>query len=414
MEGQPRGRDQPRGRFTDDATRALRAFMASRLEPVVVGYHPVVSLNPYQDLLYQRSFELAVAALPIVRQERIAELAALAERGFASVLHLHWLNTILADAGSSSGARKATEAFLRDLDAFRGSGGRIAWTVHNVLPHGARFEDEEARLATGVIERSDLIHVLAPTTAAHVGGWYRLPEDKLLTVEHPSYIGAYEDWVTRERARHDLGIMPDELVYAVVGRIRPYKGLTELLDAWDGLEGETPRRLLIAGEPTDEPGVSDALDRAAAHPRVILHARPIPPQEIQWFLRAADVAVLPYLRSLNSGAQMLALTFGLPVIVPSGGALTDVTDQRYARTFDPTDHASLVRALRDAGDLATQDARTAAREEAERRAPSLLSLRFTRGLRERLGLAAPETVGEVDRWTEPDQRRTARSSTRAT
>ena len=395
MEARPRGRDQPRGQFTDDATRALRALMASRLEPVVLGYHPVVWLNPYQDLLYQRSFELAVAALPIVRQERIAELAALAERGFASVLHLHWLNTILADAGSASGARKATDAFLRDLDAFRRSGGRIAWSVHNVLPHGARYEDEEARLATGVVERSDVVHVLAPTTTAHVGGWYRLPPDKVLTVEHPSYIGAYEDWVTPERARHDLGIMPDELVYAVVGRIRPYKGLTELLDAWDGLEVDAPRRLLIAGEPTGERGVGEALERAAAHPTVILHARAIPPHEIQWFLRAADVAVLPYLRSLNSGAQMLALTFGVPVIVPSGGALADVMDERYARTFDPADPASLVGALREAGDLATPDARMAAREEAERRAPGALSLRFTRELRERLGLAVPGTTVPV-------------------
>jgi glycosyltransferase involved in cell wall biosynthesis len=391
MEGQPRRRDQPRGQFTDDATRALRAFTASRLDPLILGYHPVVWLNPYQDLLYQGAFEHAVAAIPIVRQERIDELAALVERGFAGVLHLHWLNPILADERSAAGARKATDVFLRELDAFRSSGGRVAWTVHNVLPHGARFEDEEARLAGGVVERSDVIHVLAPGTADEVARWYRIPEDKVLAVEHPSYLGAYEDWVTRERARHDLGIMPDELVYAVVGRIRPYKGLHELLDAWDRLDDDTPRRLLIAGEPTDEPGIGAVLERAAAHPSVIVHARPIPASEIQRFLRAADVAVLPYLRSLNSGAQMLALTFGVPVIVPAGGALAEVAGERYARTFDPDDPGALVRALRDADQLATADARTAALEEARRRAPRPLSERFTRELRRRLGLAVPET-----------------------
>jgi len=133
---------------------------------------------------------------------------------------------------------------------------------------------------------------------------------------------------------------------------------------------------------------------AAVYPTVLLHARQIPSDEIQLFLRAADVAVLPYTRSLNSGAQLLALTFGLPVIVPAGGGLEEVVDTRFARTFEPGDTDDLARALLAADELLGADARAAALEEAERRSPAVLSARFAHGLRERLGLT-PQATGRA-------------------
>ena len=398
MEGQPRSTGQQHGEFTDEAVRALRALSGYPGEPIVLGYHPVARMNPYQGLLYQRSWDAGIAAVPIVRPERIPELTQLVTRGFTGVLHLHWLNLVLADAGSAADARKAADAFLRDLDGFRAAGGRLAWTVHNILPHGSRHDEQEARLRGGVVERCDVVHVMTAQTPERVRSWFHIPTEKVLFVEHPSYTGAYEDWTSREQARHVLGIMPDEVVYAVVGAIRPYKGLNELLDAWERLDDGRPRRLLIAGGPTEEDGVAEALERAAVQPTVLLHARQIPSEEIQLFLRAADVAVLPYTRSLNSGAQLLALTFGLPVIVPAGGGLAEVVDPRFARTFEPGDADDLARALRAADELLGPDARAAALEEAARRSPAVLSARFAHGLRERLGLA-PHDAGTVEAET---------------
>jgi glycosyltransferase involved in cell wall biosynthesis len=399
MEGQPRSTGQQHGEFTDEAVRALRALSGYPGEPILLGYHPVARMNPYQGLLYQGSWEAGIAAVPIVRPERVPELTQLVSRGFTGVLHLHWLNLVLADAGSPADARKATDAFLRDLDGFRKAGGRLAWTVHNILPHASRHDEQEARLRGGVVERCDVVHVMTPQTPEQVRSWFQIPDEKVLFVEHPSYAGAYEDWISRAQARHELGIMPDEVVYAVVGAIRPYKGLNELLDAWERLDDGRPRRLVIAGGPSEEDGVAEALERAAVHPTVLLHARQIPSDEIQLFLRAADVAVLPYTRSLNSGAQLLALTFGLPVIVPAGGGLEEVVDTRFARTFEPGDTDDLARALLAADELLGADARAAALEEAERRSPAVLSARFAHGLRERLGLT-PQATGPASSPTD--------------
>jgi len=388
MDGQPRGLGQAAGELTLEAIRALRALEALGGDPLLLGYHPVARMNPYQSLLYQRTWQAGMAALPIVREQRIDELADLARSGWPTVLHLHWLNQVLAHARSAKDAQGLRKTFLGGIDRYLGAGGRLVWTVHNIVPHGAQFEAEEGALSAEIVERSSAVHVMAAKTPDLVANWFAIPPEKILHVPHPSYAGAYEDVVTREQARHELGLWPDEIVHVVVGAIKPYKGLNELLDAWDELAADgTPRRLVVAGGPTDEPGIAEALERAAIHPTVLIHPRKIPAGEMQIFLRAADVAVMPYLRSLNSGALMLALTFGLPVVVPAGGGLAELVDGRMARVFEPGDQDSLVAALRTADDLVTADARAAAAEVAAARAPGPLSDRFATGLRAILALS---------------------------
>ena len=385
MDGKLRGAGQAPGEFTDEAIAALRALTASGREPMVLGYHPIARLNPFHALLYQRSWQSGIAAVPMIRDDTIPELTELARLGFSTVLHLHWLNLVLADSRSAKEARKDREAFLTRLDRYRDAGGRLIWTVHNILPHATRFEDEEARLSADVAERCDVIHTMAAATPEIVAPWYRIPPEKTLQVPHPSYIGAYEDWITREQARHELRVGPDEIVHVVLGAIRPYKGLSELLDAWDAIATDgTPRRLVIAGGPTEEAGIAELLDRAAAHPSVLLHAGTVARTDVQIYLRAADHAVLPYVRSLNSGALLLALTFGLPAVVPAGGGLAEVVDERFSRSFAIDDPASLVAALRGIETIEPSAARAAALEVAERHAPAIVSERFAEGLRARL------------------------------
>jgi len=385
MDGTLRGPGQAPGEFTAEAIAALRSLTASGHEPLLVAYHPIARLNPFHSLLYQRSWQSGIAAVRMLRDETLPELTDIARLGFSTALHLHWLNLVLADSRSVKEAHRDRLSFLGRLDRYREAGGRLVWTVHNILPHATRFEDEEARLSADVAERCDVIHTMAVATPEIVAPWFRIPPEKILQIPHPSYIGAYEDRISREQARHELGLAPDEKVHVVLGAIRPYKGLSELLNAWDTIAGDgTARRLVIAGGPTDEAGVDELLDRAAAHPSVLLHAGPVAPADVQIYLRAADNAVLPYVRSLNSGALLLALTFGLPAVVPAGGGLAEVVDERFARSFAIDDPASLVAALRDIETLEPEVARAGALEAAVRHAPAVISERFAEGLRARL------------------------------
>lgn len=395
MERRPRDRNPPAGSFTLEAAAGLRALAGSVDMPMVLGYYPRFVTNPYQSLLYCAVREHGLAPVPLPEVDRLVELEALQASGIDTLLHLHWLHLVLRDAESEGEANRLASQFLERVDRYLAGGGRLAWTVHNILPHDARFEAAETRLAAEVAARSHVIHVLAAGTREHVAPLYELPADRILHVPHPSYRGAYQDHVTRLDARHELGLMPDELVLAVVGVIRPYKGLDELLEAWGQVDLDGPRRLLIAGAPSEQPGVDALIERAALDPRVLIDARKIPADEIQLFLRAADVAVLPYRRSLNSGALMLALTFGLPVIVPAGGGLAESVEPSFSRTFDSGDPGSLVAALRQAPEVATPRASRRAAAAAAALDPTALSHRFATGLRALLE-PSPVAVGPGD------------------
>jgi beta-1,4-mannosyltransferase len=382
VEGQLRGLGQSAGDLTLEAVAALRALDAAGHEPLLLAYHPVARMNPYQAMLYQRVWETGIAALPIVREPQIDELTDLARSGWPTVLHLHWLNQVLAHAGSIADARSMQKAFLKRLDRYLAAGGQLVWTVHNIVPHGAQFEAEESALSAAIVERSSVVHIMAAGTRDLVADWFAIPPDKILSVPHPSYAGAYEDVITREQARHELGLWPDEIVHVVVGAIKPYKGLNELFDAWDDVATDgKPRRLVVAGAPSDEPGIAEVIERAAIHPSVLIHPRKIAPADMQIFLRAADVAVMPYVRSLNSGALMLALTFGLPVVAPARGGLAELLDDRMGRVFDPNVAGGLAAALRASDELVSIDARSAAADVAAARAPGPLSEQFASELR---------------------------------
>lgn len=392
MERVRRLRPRRPGEFTADAVASLRTLPGAVEAPLLLGYLPAFDTNPYQALLYSTAREHGIAAVPMFSPTQLEELLALAAAGIDTALHLHWLHVVTRDATSEDDARARAAAFLDQLDAYLALGGRIVWTVHNILPHDAPYTAVEAWLAGEVARRSTAIHVMASNTLELVAPYYELPADRVFVVPHPGYAHAYPDSISRLDARAELDLDPDELVGALVGSIRPYKGIDDLLDVWARLDRDPPRRLLIAGPPAARAGAA-LLERAALDPNVILDARLLDAVELQLFLRAADFAVLPYRRALNSGALLLALTFGLPVIVPEGGGLEELIDPAYARTFVAGDLDSLVAALEAIPQLLTSEARAAAQAAAARRDPTELSHRFVTALRARLAASSGHAAG---------------------
>ncbi len=393
MIGQLRGRARNPERTAMEAAAAIRhAEALGHAQPVLLAYHPIARMNPYQALLYARSWEQGVATFPLIDLDELEAVHAVAQAaGVPFVLHLHWTNTILDGAESEEVASAMLTTFLERLDAVRAGGGHVVWTAHNVLPHDTDRPELEARLQQGIVDRATAVHVMARNTPEAVAGWFSIPADKLLYVPHPNYVGAYVDNVTREQARFELDIPADERVYALLGAIKPYKGPELLLDAFDALteRAPAPRRLLVAGPPDRSEDVERFLERCELHPFVMLHAGRIPGDDMQLFLRAADLVVMPYVRSLNSGVLLLALSFGIPVVAPAVGGIADVVTPEIARTFAPGDRDSLVAALLDAETLCNPSAREAARRAALDYDAPTLSREFAQGVVARVGRRQP-------------------------
>jgi glycosyltransferase involved in cell wall biosynthesis len=99
---------------------------------------------------------------------------------------------------------------------------------------------------------------------------------------------------------------------------------------------------------------------------IMLHSSPwFKREELQYFLNASDVAVLPFAEILTSGSAITALSFGLPVILPSIGCLPELVDENCGLLFDPFDPSALEIAMRRVRDVDTRTARIAALQRAK-------------------------------------------------
>ncbi|WP_418275959.1 glycosyltransferase [Isoptericola jiangsuensis] len=362
--------------FDRFARGALRARAARRSRRVVNYFPDYTSTNPFQRLLYSALPEVGAAACPSadifdnpVARDDGGSLA-------GHVLHLHWLNGIVQPGVDILDAFDRLDLFKAVLTDLVERGVRIVWTVHNTLAHEVTYRFLEIDLCAFVAEMADVVHVMAESTLAETADLYLIPPEKVVRIEHPSFDGCYPDPLDRAAARERLGLNDDDVTLLFMGGIRPYKGIPLLLDAFEMAEKLDARlRLEVVGSVggSMDPGI---VDRLASMSRVRAHLGFVDPAEVHVHLRAADVVVLPYERILNSGTVMLAATFGVPVIAPRLGQLRELVGAGFVDFFEVGSASSLAAALGRAPVSASEPARSAAREFAERRSPLAVGRRF--------------------------------------
>ncbi len=343
--------------------------------------------NPFLTMLFSRLDDVGATAQPVPDLwQHLASAAASADPG---VLNLHWTAPILDGASSETEARGRAAELARLLRAFRSAGGRLVWTVHNVLPHDAPYADSQVEVCRILADQADLIHVLTEATFRATEPVYPLDPARVVVIPHSSYQGVYPDGITRQRARRRLGLASDHRVLITLGRIRPYKGIDRLLDAFEQPPLDAPDlRLLVAGNPGSGAGVAALVERLSHSPRVVSMTERVPARRVQVWMRAADLAVLPYTGVLNSGSFLLAETFRLPVVAPRAGALVEREGRRHVRLFDEDGFAPvLAAAVRDLVDdpVAAAGARASASTEALANPPELMARRFAEAVAPLLG-----------------------------
>lgn len=246
-------------------------------------------------------------------------------------------------------------------------GMKVVWTLHNLYPH-----DSTTHLLDRAVRR--LLFVAAGAVIVHcevardlfTREFGRHPN--VHVVPHGNFIQAYPPLIDRVLARRKLGLPEDAFVYLYFGNLRSYKGIEGLATAFRAV-ADASARLVIAGKAW--PGQQVALDQAiAGDPRITAILRPYKESfggdDIRDLFSTADVAVLPYRQILTSGALMLALSYGRPVICPRLGCLPEYLEGcEGALLYQPNVPEALGQALRAARNLNLEDASAAARKRAE-------------------------------------------------
>ena len=125
------------------------------------------------------------------------------------------------------------------------------------------------------------------------------------------------------------------------GTIRPYKGLEDLLSAFDQLTPDEARRLElhIVGETWEGWTLPLRMIEQMRHrDRVRLTNRYVSDDEVNQAFADADLVVLPYRRSSSSGPLHIAMAAGLPVVVTAVGGLVEASDGYGGLVLVPPAH----------------------------------------------------------------------------
>lgn len=284
--------------------------------PYVLTFAPLAQINPFQRLLYCRAAQAGYAVVPTVH---FTDLASVNWSG-RSVIHLHWLASVLAGCETKVETQERIAAFEQEMIRWRRGGHKILWTLHNVLPHNTRFPEAEIALRQVLVAHSDAIHILSELSVDEARKHYDVPDAKVFFVPHPSYEGWYANVGDATAARLDLGVGPNDFTFVQFGALLPYKGVLELVEAFRSLKQQHPLksfRLIIAGNPADKEYVGTILEEIVDVPEIRLIQSAMQEKEIQTLFNAADVLVAPYVKTLNSGVSLLAATFRKPLVAPN-------------------------------------------------------------------------------------------------
>ncbi len=151
--------------------------------------------------------------------------------------------------------------------------------------------------------------------------------DRISVIPHGAYTGSYRE-ANRTESRRTLGLPGSARIVMFFGQIRPYKGLADLIPAWDevtatGDDGDPAPFLLIAGK-CDDDGERVRLQREVGERNGRFDEGYASHEKVPLYFAAADIVVLPFRQVTTSGSAVLALSLGRPIVAPRIGALRDL------------------------------------------------------------------------------------------
>jgi glycosyltransferase involved in cell wall biosynthesis len=149
--------------------------------------------------------------------------------------------------------------------------------------------------------------------------------------------------------RKGLGVHPEELVFLIIGRLSPRKGVDIALEAWRQLAPQERPLLMLVGavHPDLTPTLTDAwAEELLASGRLIVRDKYLDSDVFDGYIAAADCIILAYSNEAPSGIFGKARAAGVPLLIAGNSYLGE--EVAHARggivvSSDPLDVAGGVR-----------------------------------------------------------------------
>jgi D-inositol-3-phosphate glycosyltransferase len=233
-------------------------------------------------------------------------------------------------------------------------GKRVALTAHNVNQARRDAKDSWLNRFTLKVQYRLCDHVFVHTEKMknELHEDFGVADEKITVIRHPVNDAFPDTSMGPVEAKKNLGLRADEKAILYFGRLRPYKGLEYLLDAYEQLaERDSKYRLIVAGEPkkgSEEylAEIKEKIRRIDDHGRILSRIHFIRDQDMEMYLKAADVLVLPYKEIFQSGVLFLSYSFGLPVVATDVGSFREeIVEGSTGFLAKPGDVADLARTI---------------------------------------------------------------------
>lgn len=310
--------------------------------PLRVAIVPRYRGNPYLTQLEEQLTRLGV------RVGRFGQSASSTLKGLIThrphVLHVQWLDAFFV-AASVPVALGKMALFFGAVLLLKLLGCRIVWTAHNLRDHENRNPKLDRLCTSFVVRHADAIiaHCQAAKRELVEEFAVRAPE-KVVVIPHGHYCDAYPNTVSRAEARDALGVADGTTMLLFLGQIRPYKGVSALIDAFRTLDLEGAE-LFIVGQVRDERHLETLQRKVHGQPGIRFEPVFVPDEQMQVYLNACDAVMFPYRDILTSGAVVLAMSFGRACVAPRLGCIPEALDERGAILYDPDDPGAFRSAL---------------------------------------------------------------------
>lgn len=282
----------------------------------------------------------------------------LLEEGEWDIIHLHWPEILVTGFlpghfSESRVERHHIDRLVTLLKSWKSRGSRLLMTLHNEEPHVdpsgmcQQLYRELYELADGFVHMGrtsrELLEKNYPQESEGKPGFL---------IPHGDY-RYFPDEKPRAACRRELGIPPETRLILAFGAIRSQRELELGIDAFN--RAGIPNSLYMMVGKLPVPWRSNPrhysvrrklyLNRLKRRPIQTVE-RAIPPDEVQLYLKSADLLFIPRLRALNSGNVALGFTYGKVVAGPAYGVIGEQLSETGNPLFDPSRPGSVSAALK--------------------------------------------------------------------
>lgn len=243
-------------------------------------------------------------------------------KGRYDVIHLHWVDHALSQSFVKS--LRWALAMLLTLRIAKLKGTRVFLSFHNLEAHSQKNHGLHRWFRRRLHGLLDGIFFLSKASIPLA--YERYPEIRqcdYTVVPHPHYRADYPNTYSQAEARAKLGLSDEARVMCFLGHVSPYKGVDRLVQAFSEIEDEDVF-LIVAGKADRQ--YRAEIEVHLTGDRVLSRLGFVQDSDLQIYLNAADLVVLPFRKILNSGSALLGLSFDRPVLTTRHPALLELQE----------------------------------------------------------------------------------------